>query len=154
MKWLTRSVLTLLSLVCLWISTAQAQETGPLMMRAELGFTLGGMVGGAAVGLVVWLTDPGGPVPISENVKNGAVLGTVVGALFGYYVLYTASRGPQQSPQLQGLDELLGARLQYDHSAGSPYRGDSASTPKAFARQDAPTNTTPAIQMPVFHYRF
>lgn len=86
----------------------QAQETGPLMMNIEVAYTLGGLVGGAAVGFVVWLTDPGGPTPIIDNVKTGAVLGTIIGSFFGFYIIYSAAIDPSEQKSFENIDQLLG----------------------------------------------
>ncbi len=93
---------------CLLFENAYSQETGPLMMGVEIGYTLGGMVGGAAVGGVVWLTDPGGPTSIGTIVKDGAVLGTLLGAIAGYYLLYNAAVSPGEPLPTDDIEDLLG----------------------------------------------
>ena len=87
------SFLSILLLVLIATSTLQAQEKGPLMMKQELGYTLGGGVFGAGLGIVVWFMDPLNPsVTLKSTVTNGFVAGTALGALFGLYIclLYTS----------------------------------------------------------------
>ena len=87
----------------------QAQETGPLMMKQELGYTLGGGVLGAGLGVVVWFMDPLNPnVTVKSTVKNGFIAGTALGALFGFYMLQNAIIVPTESTLPENLDQLLG----------------------------------------------
>ena len=87
----------------------QAQETGPLMMKQELGYTLGGGVFGAGLGVVVWFMDPLNPsVTLKSTVKNGFIAGTALGALFGFYMLQNAIIVPSESTLPENLDQLLG----------------------------------------------
>ena len=90
-------------------ASLQAQETGPLMMKQELGYTLGGGVFGAGLGVVVWFMDPLNPsVTLKNTVKNGFIAGTALGALFGFYMLQNAIIVPSESTLPEYLDELLG----------------------------------------------
>jgi len=90
-------------------SSLQAQETGPLMMKQELGYTLGGGVFGAGLGVVVWFMDPLNPsVTLKSTVKNGFIAGTALGALFGFYMLQNAIIVPSESTLPENLDQLLG----------------------------------------------
>ena len=92
-------------------STALAQESGPLMMKVEMGATLLGTASGAALGGIVWLTDPLNPsTTLFESLKNGVILGTFLGGIFGYYLLYNAAIVPDDPLYFpQGLDRLLGS---------------------------------------------
>ena len=90
-------------------SSLNAQETGPLMMKQELGYTLGGGVLGASLGVVVWFMDPLNPnVTVKSTVKNGFIAGTALGALFGFYMLQNAIIVPSESTLPENLDQLLG----------------------------------------------
>lgn len=90
-------------------ASSQAQETGPLLMKQELGYTLGGSVFGAGLGVVVWFMDPLNPsVTLKSTVKNGFIAGTALGALFGFYMLQNAIVVPQESILPENLDQLLG----------------------------------------------
>jgi len=90
-------------------SSPQAQETGPLLMKQELGYTLGGSVFGAGLGVVVWFMDPLNPsVTLRNTVKNGFIVGSVLGALLGFYMLQNAIVFPSESTLPENLDQLLG----------------------------------------------
>jgi len=92
-----------------FISNPKAQETGPLLMKQELGYTLGGSVFGAGLGVVVWFMDPLNPsVTLRSTVQNGFVAGTALGALFGFYMLQNAIIIPQDTTIPENLDQLLG----------------------------------------------
>lgn len=92
---------------------SKAQETGPLLMKQELGYTLGGSVFGAGLGVVVWFMDPLNPsVTLKSTVQNGFVAGTVLGALFGFYMLQNAIVIPQDKTLPENLDQLLGKEEQ------------------------------------------
>ena len=95
-------------------ASLQAQETGPLMMKQELGYTLGGGVFGAGLGVVVWFMDPLNPsVTLKSTVKNGFIAGTALGALFGFYMLQNAIIIPSESTLPENLDQLLGMTTLY-----------------------------------------
>ncbi|MCH2284946.1 MAG: hypothetical protein MK434_07710, partial [SAR324 cluster bacterium] len=69
--------ISILLLILITTTTLQAQEKGPLMMKQELGYTLGGGVFGAGLGIVVWFMDPLNPgVTLKSTVTNGFVAGT------------------------------------------------------------------------------
>ncbi|MCH2286949.1 MAG: hypothetical protein MK481_05775 [SAR324 cluster bacterium] len=90
-------------------ASTQAQETGPLLMKQELGYTLGGSVFGAGLGVVVWFMDPLNPsVTLRKTVENGFIVGTVLGALLGFYMLQNAMVFPPESTLPENLDQLLG----------------------------------------------
>ena len=104
MKWVIPFIFLLLISV-----PSQAQETGPLMMKQELGYTLGGGVFGAGLGVVVWFMDPLNPnVTLKSTVKNGFIAGTALGALFGFYMLQNAIIVPRGNTLPDNLDQLLG----------------------------------------------
>ena len=103
------SFLSILLLVLIATSTSHAQEKGPLMMKQELGYTLGGGVFGAGLGIVVWFMDPLNPsVTLKSTVTNGFVAGTALGALFGFYMLQNAIVVPSDTTLPRNLDQLLG----------------------------------------------
>ncbi len=104
MKWVIPFIFLLLISV-----PSQAQETGPLLMKQELGYTLGGSVFGAGLGVVVWFMDPLNPnVTLKSTVKNGFIAGTALGALFGFYMLQNAIIVPRDNTLPDNLDQLLG----------------------------------------------
>ena len=105
---------SILLLVLIATSSLQAQERGPLMMKQELGYTLGGGVFGAGLGIVVWFMDPLNPsVTLKSTVTNGFVAGTALGALFGFYMLQNAIVVPSDTTLPQNLDQLLGKNSFY-----------------------------------------
>ena len=113
-SWKTKLIIPLFFLL-LNIIPSHAQETGPLLMKQELGYTLGGGVFGAGLGIVVWFMDPLNPnVTLKSTVQNGFIAGTALGALFGFYMLQNAIIIPQDNKLPENLDQLLG---QYDLSA-------------------------------------
>ena len=90
-------------------SPTKAQETGPLLMKQELGYTLGGGVFGSGLGVVVWFMDPLNPgVTLKSTVTNGFVAGTALGALFGFYMMQNAIILPRDNKLPDNLDQLLG----------------------------------------------
>ena len=106
--WELKWIIPFLFLLMLTVST-QAQETGPLLMKQELGYTLGGSVFGAGLGVVVWFMDPLNPsVTLRKTVENGFIVGTVLGALAGFYMLQNALVFPPESTLPENLDQLLG----------------------------------------------
>jgi len=103
------SFLSILLLVLIATASLQAQEKGPLMMKQELGYTLGGGVFGSGLGIIVWFMDPLNPnVTLKSTVTNGFVAGTALGALFGFYMLQNAIVVPSDTTLPQNLDQLLG----------------------------------------------
>ena len=136
------SFLLILLLILIATSTLQAQEKGPLMMKQELGYTLGGGVFGAGLGIVVWFMDPLNPsVTLKSTVTNGFVAGTALGALFGFYMLQNAIVVPSDTTLPQNLDQLLG----------------SNGLERAFHRSiisQAETQSSHSIKLTVFGFRF
>ena len=107
-RWKTKWIIPFFLLLLIAV-TSQAQETGPLLMKQELGYTLGGGVLGAGLGVVVWFMDPLNPgVPLRSTVTNGFIAGTALGALFGFYMLQNAIIVPRENTLPDNLDQLLG----------------------------------------------
>ena len=136
------SFLSILLLVLIVTSTLKAQEKGPLMMKQELGYTLGGGVFGAGLGIVVWFMDPLNPsVTLKSTVTNGFVAGTALGALFGFYMLQNAIVVPLDTTIPQNLDKLLGS-----NSLERPIHRSIIS--------QAETQLSQSIKLTVFGFRF
>ena len=136
------SFLSILLLVLIATSTLQAQEKGPLMMKQELGYTLGGGVFGAGLGIVVWFMDPLNPsVTLKSTVTNGFVAGTALGALFGFYMLQNAIVVPSDNTLPQNLDQLLGIN------------GLERPIQRSIISQ-AETQSSHSIKLTVFGFRF
>ena len=107
-RWKTKWIIMLFSLL-LTSLPSQAQEAGPLLMKQELGYTLGGGVFGSGLGVVVWFMDPLNPsVTLKSTVTNGFVAGTALGALFGFYMMQNAIILPRDNTLPSNLDQLLG----------------------------------------------
>jgi len=107
-RWKTKWIIPFCLLLLITVAS-QAQETGPLLMKQELGYTLGGGVLGAGLGVVVWFMDPLNPgVPLRSTVTNGFIAGTALGALFGFYMLQNAIIVPRENTLPDNLDQLLG----------------------------------------------
>jgi hypothetical protein len=69
-------------------ATAWGQERDPLAMRIEFEWTVVGVIGGAAVGVLLWLTDPANPSNnLADSVAGAAAWGAIVGAGFGVFVM-------------------------------------------------------------------
>tara|TARA_B100000700_G_C14852871_1_gene764819 strand:+ start:121 stop:618 length:498 start_codon:yes stop_codon:yes gene_type:complete len=110
LKSASKSILIFLFLIFSSIPL-KAQETGPLLMKQELGYTLGGSVLGAGLGVIVWFMDPLNPsITLKSTVQNGFVAGTALGALFGFYMLQNAIVIPEDTTIPDNLDQLLGIK--------------------------------------------
>ena len=104
-----RSMLIALILCSCCSIETKAQEDGKLLMKQELGYTLGGGVAGVGIGVVVWFMDPLNPnATIRSAIKDGFIIGTSLGALFGFYMLNNAIIFPEEQIPVQDFDELLG----------------------------------------------
>ena len=134
--------ISILLLILITTTTLQAQEKGPLMMKQELGYTLGGGVFGAGLGIVVWFMDPLNPtVTLKSTVTNGFVAGTALGALFGFYMLQNAIVFPSDTTLPENLDQLLGNN-ELDRLIHRPI---------TFQAQNQSSNS---IKLTVFGFRF
>ena len=107
---LARRVIPLILLSSLlFIKTIGAQETGPLLMKQQLGYTLAGGVTGVGIGALLWIMDPLNPsVQPIDQVRNGFVYGSAFGALFGFYLLNNSVKFPARTAPVQNFDDLLG----------------------------------------------
>jgi hypothetical protein len=107
---LARRVIPLILLSCLlFIKTIGAQETGPLLMKQQLGYTLAGGVTGVGIGALLWIMDPLNPsVQPIDQARNGFVYGSAFGALFGFYLLNNSVKFPARTEPVQNFDDLLG----------------------------------------------
>ena len=140
-SWKTKLIIPLFFLL-LNIIPSHAQETGPLLMKQELGYTLGGGVFGAGLGIVVWFMDPLNPnVTLKSTVQNGFIAGTALGALFGFYMLQNAIIIPQENKLPENLDQLLG---RYDLSG--PIHRSIVSKEESIS--------DPVIRLKIFGFQF
>ena len=107
---LTRRIIPLILLSGLFfMKTVKAQETAPLLMKQQLGYTLAGGVTGVGIGALLWFMDPLNPnVKPIDQAKDGFVYGSAFGALFGFYLLNNSVKFPARTAPLQNFDDLLG----------------------------------------------
>ena len=139
--WKTKLIILFFFLLLI-SNHSKAQETGPLLMKQELGYTLGGEVFGAGLGIVVWFMDPLNPnVTLKSTVQNGFIAGTALGALFGFYMLQNAIIIPQENKLPENLDQLLG---RYDLSG--PIHRSIVSKEESISDQ--------VIRMKIFGFQF
>ena len=140
-SWKTKLIIPLFFLL-LNIIPSHAQETGPLLMKQELGYTLGGGVFGAGLGIVVWFMDPLNPnVTLKSTVQNGFIAGTALGALFGFYMLQNAIIIPQENKLPENLDQLLGR-----HDLSGPIHRSIVSKEESISDQ--------VIRLKIFGFQF
>ena len=93
------------------MKTVEAQETGPLLMKQQLGYTLAGGVTGVGIGALLWIMDPLNPnVKPIDQARNGFVYGSALGALFGFYLLNNSVKFPTENAPVQNFDDLLGTK--------------------------------------------
>ena len=72
-----------------------AQERGPLVMQVDFEWTVVGILAGAGLGVLLWLTDPADPsANLSDSLANGAAWGAFLGAGFGVFVLQETAISP------------------------------------------------------------
>ena len=107
---LAQRIIPLLLLSFLFFKkTVEAQETGPLLMKQQLGYTLAGGVTGVGIGALLWFMDPLNPnVKPIDQAKDGFVYGSAFGALFGFYLLNNSVKFPARTAPVQNFDDLLG----------------------------------------------
>ncbi len=140
--YMKRMMIVLIITAFLFPGNASSQETGPSMMGIEIGYTLGGLLAGVAAGGVVWLTDPGGPTPMITILKDGAALGTMIGAILGFYLLYNSAIDPNSALPSDNFDEELGQ---------TPF---SASEKNHFSKSRSLSLKSPRITLTLIHYKF
>ncbi len=92
-----------------WNPKNQAQETGPLLMEQELGYTLAGTVAGVGLGVLVWFMDPLNPdVTLRDTTVDGLIVGTLLGSIVRFCILQNALVEPRTNSLPSGLEDLLG----------------------------------------------
>ena len=144
---LKRIVLLTVVLVAVYSGVASAQERGPLVMQAEFEWTVAGIVGGVAVGALVWLTDPAKPGNnLGDNVASGAAWGSIIGAGFGIYVLQRAYIPPATAYVKDPLDPR-------NRISADPVAVESGQN-YLLARRDAVQSLGPEIRVPLLNLHF
>ena len=94
-RWAGQFLIGFVLVLLMLTAPLRAQETGPLLMKQELGYTLGGGIVGAGFGVVLWIMDPLNPnIELKDSVTDGFVTGVILGSLFGFYLLQNAAQFP------------------------------------------------------------
>lgn len=105
-------------------STLKAQEREPLAMQIMLEWTVGGLIVGAGVGMLIWLTDPGRPNnKLSEQLALGAAWGSAAGAAVGLSRL-NATAIPPVLARLEPGPLHSASRITHDPIADEDQRQD------------------------------
>ena len=140
---LKKVILIAALMLMIYAPAVQAQEQGPLVMSVEFQFTLMGIVGGAALGMLVWMTDPANPnTTVSDQVATGAAWGALLGAGGGIFILQKS----MIAPRLAALGDPL--------RPSNRIRTDPLSRPgDLFAMGPAP-QTQPRFRLPLLNLRF
>jgi len=116
-------------------------------MRVTFDWTVAGTVGGAVVGSMLWLTDPGNPhFSLARSAIEGAAWGTAVGLGMSFYIMQRTAQRPQ------GFAGGPGA-LAPSRRASSDPLGDEMARADLFAsaqRQPA----AGGFVLPVLNFRF
>lgn len=129
-------------------NVAMAQETGPLVMRAEFEWTLVGVVGGVAVGALIWLTDPAAPGnSFSDSIAAGAAWGAILGAGFGIFILQRATVLP---PPTAAVHDPLDPRARISADPVADLSGQSY----LLAHRDAAQPLPGELRLPLLHLQF
>lgn len=92
---LKRGLLLVFMTVVLVNSSVSAQERGPLVMQVSFEWTVLGILAGAGLGAMLWLTDPADPnANLSDSLANGAAWGAILGAGFSVFILQDTAVSP------------------------------------------------------------
>ena len=138
-------ILALLLLASQGKSFAQQQE--PLAMRVLVDWTVAGSFGGVAVGIGVWLTDPGRPGnKLSEQIAGGAAWGAVAGAVYGVVMLNQTAKLP--------IAALEPGPLHPANRIASDPIGDEANRQDLLAGIATPAPQGYEFSVPVLNLRF
>lgn len=144
---LKRIVLLVAILLAVSQSAALAQERGPLVMQAEFEWTVVGVVGGVAVGALLWLTDPANPSNnFSDSIASGAAWGAILGAGFGVFALQRSVILPSTAMVENPLDPRN--RPSIDPVA------DESGQSYLLARRDAARANGPELRVPLLNLHF
>ncbi len=129
-------------------ATVRAQERGPLFMRVEFEFTIFGLLGGAAVGALIWLTDPADPSNnLSDTVAAGSAFGAIIGAGIGIFILQRTAIAPSGFAQIRDP-------LHPSNRISSDPVGDRSGKKKLLASAIAPGRAGRGLTLPLLNLRF
>ncbi|MDH4248489.1 MAG: hypothetical protein OEW39_11820 [Deltaproteobacteria bacterium] len=145
-----KALLLAVSILLIGNTQLMAQERPPLVMQIELEWTLGGLFAGVAVGFMIWLTDPAGPLPLGEAMASGAAWGTLAGAGFGIYQMQRTARLPTRVVDVPAPD--AGSSPDSYLAVALPVKA-----PLQLAVAERPRRTSPSwrgIHIPLLTLRF
>ncbi len=144
---LKRAFLLSAVLVLLLQASALGQERPPLAMRIEFEWTLIGVLGGAAVGALVWLTDPADPSSnLADTVAAGSAWGAIIGAGFGVTVLQRSANFPAQAMRRDPLHP--------ENRISSDPVAEQSDERKPLALGSAPVTADLRFEVPLFRLHF
>ena len=107
-RHMKKALLLAVAMVLVLHAPAMAQEREPLVMRIELEWTVAGIFAGVAIGFMIWLTDPAGPLPLGEAMASGAAWGALAGAGFGVFTMQRTVRLPMRTVALPPEEAIPG----------------------------------------------
>lgn len=124
---------------------AKAQDTGTAALQEVAIFTIGGAVGGAFLGVAVWLVDPYAPgANLRRATLVGLGIGTFIGVLFGGFQLTRQAVLPNQQ-QMAPPQNLYQGRLYFREDEESFATNDRSLDRK---REEL------AVIVPVYQWKF
>ena len=142
-----RAFLLAVVLMVLMQGLVLSQEREPLAMRIGFEWTAAGALGGAALGVLLWLTDPANPNnQLSDSIAIGAAWGTVVGAGFSGYVM-------QRNAILPATAQVRNPLHPSNRITTDPIAIEDGSDFLA-ALGAHPGRNVPGFTVPVFQFRF
>ena len=142
-----KSLIILVFVLIAFQGKALAQQKEPLAMRVMVDWTVAGAAGGIAVGIGIWLTDPGRPGnKLSEQLAGGAAWGAVAGAAYGIMVLNQKARRPIAAITEDPLHPA-------NRIAADPIKNDEERQ-DLLAGISLMPGRTDAISLPVLDFRF
>lgn len=93
-----RAIIAAAVLLLTLSTVSHAQERGPLALNVEFNWMMVGVLGGAGLGTLLWLTDPANPdSSLTASLATGAAWGTIVGAGVGFFILQRSALIPAQA---------------------------------------------------------
>ncbi len=143
-----RALLLIFTMVVVANATAFGQEKEPLVMQVEFEWTVVGIMAGAILGALFWLTDPADPDnTLSDSLASGAAWGAILGAGFGAFVLQDTAVSPQTAAMRNN------PLLPLNRVTGDPVAVENGES-TLFAGGGPPQPGQRRIVLPIFKMRF